>query len=87
VNLSSGGIFIETHDVLPVDTPLALEFTLPGSPRTIQCKGRVAWINIPGDKLSPRLPPGMGIQFVDLSLAEMHAIKEFVQNESLSPAW
>lgn len=87
VNLSSGGIFIETHDILPVDTPLALEFTLPGSPRTIRCKGRVAWVNIPGDELSPRLPPGMGIQFVDLSLTEMHAIKDFVQKESLSPCW
>jgi len=87
VNLSTGGIFIETSDVLPVDTPLSLEFTLPGSPRTIQCKGRVAWVNLPGDELSPRLPPGVGIQFVDLSLAELHAIKEFVQKESLHPAW
>jgi uncharacterized protein (TIGR02266 family) len=87
VNLSTGGIFIETEAVLPVDTPLALEFSLPGSPLMIHGKGRVAWVNLPDATLSPRLPPGMGIQFVDLSLAELHAIKEFVQKEALHPSW
>jgi uncharacterized protein (TIGR02266 family) len=87
VNLSTGGIFMETNVVLPVDTPLSLEFSLPGSVQQLQCRGRVAWVNLPGDALSPSLPPGMGIQFVDLKLAELHAIKEFVQMEALQASW
>lgn len=87
VNLSTGGIFIETNVLLPVDTPLSLEFSLPGSLQQLQCKGRVAWINLPGHTISHRLPPGMGIQFVDLKLAELHAVKEFVQKEFIDPTW
>jgi hypothetical protein len=29
----------------------------------------------------------MGIQFVDLKLAELHAVKEFVQKEFIDPTW
>ena len=42
VNISTGGLFLETADPLPVDTPLALEFTLPGREEPIRCAGRVA---------------------------------------------
>lgn len=87
VNLSSGGVFIETKDVLPAETPLFLEFTLPESGRTIRCKGRVAWVNNPEKILSPQLPPGMGVQFLDLGLQEMHSLREFLSKETLQPSW
>jgi uncharacterized protein (TIGR02266 family) len=87
VNLSSGGVFIETDDVLPTETPLFLQFTLPESGRTIRCKGRVAWVNHPGEILSPKLPPGMGVQFLDLGLQEMHSLREFLNKETLQPSW
>ena len=87
VNLSSGGVFIETADVLPADTPLFLEFSLPESDRTIRCKGRVAWVNHPEKILSPHLPPGMGIQFLDFVLHEVLSLREVLKKEALYPSW
>jgi uncharacterized protein (TIGR02266 family) len=87
VNLSSGGVFIETTEVLPAETPLFLEFSLPESGRIIRCKGRVAWINHPDRIISPHLPPGMGVQFLDFVLHEVLSLREFLKKETLHPSW
>jgi len=87
VNLSSGGVFIETNEVLPADTPLFLKFSLPESGLTVRCTGRVAWVNHPEEILSPQLPPGMGVQFLDLGLQQMHGLREFLNRETLQPSW
>jgi uncharacterized protein (TIGR02266 family) len=88
VNMNSGGIFIETNRILPVDTPLMVEFMLPGKKgKLIACKARVAWTNEPGDRKSPHLPAGMGLQFLGLSLDDIHAIRDFLEIGELSPTW
>ena len=68
VNMSFGGIFIESENVLPADTTLFVEFKLPVNNRRIKCKSRVAWTNEPQNPKSSALPAGMGLQFTDLSL-------------------
>jgi uncharacterized protein (TIGR02266 family) len=87
VNLSTGGVFIESREVLPVETPLTIEFSLPEAQRTIRCRGRVAWINEAERPVCPSLPPGMGVQFLDLSLDDLHALREFIDRKSLHPSW
>jgi len=87
VNLSSGGVFIETPEPLPAKTALSLEFDLPALGRTIRCKGRVAWINHPEQIINPQLPSGMGLQFLDLSLEDLTSIREYVKKEYLHPSW
>jgi uncharacterized protein (TIGR02266 family) len=87
VNISTGGLFLETDDPLPVDTPLELEFTLPSRQTAIRCNGRVAWVNHPVLLNKPEMAAGMGVQFVDLRLDDMHAIRDFIKQESLSPSW
>lgn len=87
VNLSSGGVFIETTEALPADTPLFLEFSLPESGKTIRCKGRVAWVNHPEKILSPQMPPGMGVQFLDFVLDEVLSLRECLKKETLTPSW
>jgi len=87
VNLSSGGLFLETADPPAEGTPLQLEFFLPARPDPIRCNGRIAWINPPDAKKKPDLPSGMGVQFVDLSLDDMHAVRDFVRQETLTPSW
>lgn len=87
VNISAGGLFLETPEPLPVETPLSLEFTLPDMRDKIRCRGRVAWINHPESLKRSSLPPGMGIQFLDLSLEDMHSIQRFVKTECLTPSW
>ncbi len=87
VNMSTGGVFIEAVKILPVDAPLIVEFTLPINSKIITCKARVAWVNEPAAPVKPALPPGMGLQFLDLSPENIHAIRNFLKKFDLEPAW
>jgi len=65
-NISEMGIFVATHDPLPVGTTLTLCFAPPGAEEPFVLSGRVQWVN----KLKPlsdNLNPGMGICFTDLT--------------------
>ncbi len=64
VNMSTGGMFIETSELLPVDTLLMVELMLPGKATPITCKARVAWTNGPDSFKKKSLPYGMGLQFL-----------------------
>lgn len=86
VNMSVGGIFLESKILLPEGVPLALYFELPDS-RYIHCHARVAWVNSPQRLSCENLPPGMGIQFVDLRLEDMEALREFVKKKLIFPVW
>jgi uncharacterized protein (TIGR02266 family) len=87
VNVSSGGLFIETTKILPVDTMLLVKFKLPNMDTVIVSKSRVAWTNELDSPKKPALPSGMGIQFLDLSLDDMHAIRLFIDKGELVPTW
>jgi uncharacterized protein (TIGR02266 family) len=87
INLSTGGLFVETGNFLTVDTPLTIEFILPKKDKTIVTEGRVAWINHPELKIKPNLPVGIGLQFLGTSLDDMDAISQFIKNEPLMPFW
>ena len=87
VNLSAGGVFIETAEALAVDTPLTLEFSFPDNPQPIHCRGRVAWVNRGEPLVCPNLPPGLGVQFLDLNLADLHALRSFIDKALLRPSW
>jgi len=81
-NVSRGGIFLSTHNPLPVGTTLNLRFNLPDDHRTIKVTGKVVWINEikPGKK---NLNPGMGIEFVDLSEKDKEAITLLIKRKAL----
>jgi uncharacterized protein (TIGR02266 family) len=87
VNMSSGGVFIETDTTLPVDTVLLVKFKLPDTDTIIACNARVAWINEAGRPTNYSLPPGIGLQFVDLSLEDMHAIRDYLYKGDFIPMW
>lgn len=87
VNMSSGGIFIETSNIRRVDTPLVIKFNLPDNDIIITCKARVAWTNEPGQLKKLIYPSGMGIQFLDLSLENLQAIRNFLKEGDLKPIW
>jgi uncharacterized protein (TIGR02266 family) len=78
VNLSTGGIFIEAPHVVPVNTPLIVTFTLPDDGTTIDCTARVTWLNGPVQRRQPLLPTGMGLEFLDLNIQKVHAIRKFL---------
>ncbi len=87
VNMSAGGVFIETEEVRPVDTLLLLKFKLPGNVAIITCTARVAWVNEPLHAKKQGAPAGMGLQFIDLSLKDMYVIRDYLYKGDLVPIW
>jgi uncharacterized protein (TIGR02266 family) len=87
VNISTGGVFIESANILPVGTPLVVVFAPPAKDLLITCNARVTWINEPGSLRKLSLPPGMGLQFIDLPLEDMHLIRDFLSKGEVVPAW
>lgn len=87
LNLSTGGLFLSTTRLLSVDAPLAIEFVLPDSTVPIACTARVAWVNHPELMKNPQLPVGMGLQFLDLTLADLDALRKYLYEGGLEPFW
>lgn len=85
INISPGGVFIETGRILPEGTVMTVKFNLPDSDTLIYTHARVAWVNDPYNLKKPSLPPGMGIQF--LSSGNHHVIRDFLEKSHLVPTW
>ncbi len=62
-DINEGGLFIETDTPRPAGTLVSMFFTLPGSDEPIETLGRVVRLS-EGDAEEP---PGMGIEFDDLT--------------------
>jgi uncharacterized protein (TIGR02266 family) len=75
-NLSEGGVFVATVNLLPVGTPVDLTFTLPGNHR-ITVKGEVRWTREIDDRV-PDVFPGVGVRFVELGVDAAQVLHKFV---------
>jgi len=62
VNLSRGGIFVETEAEVPTGVPITLDLQVPGA-GLLRLIGVVAWRRSPN---SPDGLPGLGIEFQDV---------------------
>jgi len=87
VNLNTGGLFLSYFEPFPVNTQLAVEFSLPESDKPIYCKARVAWVNEVGNPVKRDLPVGMGLQFIDITLGKMDSIREYIKEKALTADW
>jgi uncharacterized protein (TIGR02266 family) len=84
VNLSAGGLFVESRNAFPVSTELMVDFLLPNTDIRIQCKARVAWLNCSGALVKPSLSPGMGLQFLNMAQEGEVAIKAYLRKEHIN---
>lgn len=85
MNLSKGGVFMRADIVLPTGSEIEFEFKLPKSKRMIRAKGIVVWSRRAGQKAAysfPTHPPGMGIQFKEISLDDVEAILKEIDQHS-----
>ena len=80
LNISRGGVFLQTESLLPAGRTLQLVFSLPDGPR-VSAHGRVAWTRPPGD---PQGPAGMGIQFESIAPEILRVIEEILEKEPTS---
>jgi CRP/FNR family cyclic AMP-dependent transcriptional regulator len=76
-NLAKGGLFVKTQKVLPVDTLLNLELTLPRTDRAVHTTGKVIWTRAE-NMSSDKMPPGMGIQFVYIDPEDERLLKNYM---------
>ena len=66
LNVSQGGIGVQTKTNLPVGETLRLRFTMPGQKNDIQAKARVAWKNPAGQA---------GIRFEEIAEADQDELQ------------
>ena len=87
IDLSSGGLYLQTDFPLEVGESLILRFSLPDQDKIVTCNSRVAWVNTKKNRLRPESPPGAGIQFVDMSIEEVKSIHRFLKHNEIKPTW
>jgi uncharacterized protein (TIGR02266 family) len=75
MNMSEGGLFVATYNVVPVGTMLSLNMTLPFEHDPIVTLAEVRWIRPYSGQ--DDLPPGLGLQFVDTNASSLAKIKRF----------
>jgi uncharacterized protein (TIGR02266 family) len=89
LDLSAGGLFVETGKLLPVGTVIHIELALPDLEQPQRVQGRVAWVNHPEWVKKPKLPAGMGIQFLPLDEPTQAALAKLlaahVEKQGLQP--
>lgn len=80
LDISTGGVFVDTPEKPQVGKVLSLSFNLPGQAGgQIVCKGTVAWHNERPNPMKPNYPIGFGVSFVELSLVQQREIETFTR--------
>lgn len=79
-NLSSGGIFIATDNPPAINSEVALQLDLPTANESIRCQGVVTWLNTNDQPLRPEMPAGFGVQFLTLKIADLFAVRAFIES-------
>lgn len=68
-DISIGGVFIETSEVVPFGTEVSIVARFPGTKGELRLPGIVRWTK----------PSGFGVQFQSLGARETHAISQLLQ--------
>ena len=77
-NLGTGGLFLATERLFDEGTIFNIDFFIPRAEESTRCKARIAWINTPEKMKRPDLPPGLGLEFIDLDRDCRHRLQQFV---------
>ncbi len=71
LDISIGGVFIETSERVPVGETITLNFTLPSLSQPFTMSGRIAWSG----------PQGFGVKFERIPNPQGNAIKKYIEIE------
>jgi uncharacterized protein (TIGR02266 family) len=83
-NISSGGLFIATHQLRRIGDRITLKFMLPGSDKPVAVETEVRWIRENSSLQRVDGATGMGVRFINLTSDAQAAINSFIQSrESL----
>lgn len=79
-DLSDGGLFIATYNLLPVGAEVTINFTLPDG-HLVVAKGHVTWVR-EFNEATPDVAPGIGVQFETLTETDMKSIRSFLRKRA-----
>jgi uncharacterized protein (TIGR02266 family) len=74
-DISAGGLFIATRESLPIGTALSFELKLGSG--VVQVNGVVRWVR-EYSALTEDVPPGVGVQFVNLHPKVAQVVNGFI---------
>src|SRR2546426_9294889 len=78
-NLSRGGVFVNTHELLDPGRRVLVELSLPDGGQ-VEAIGRVAWTQYAMRGASSSEPDcGVGIEFLGGAVEQLSALEEFVK--------
>jgi Tfp pilus assembly protein PilZ len=79
IDIGLSGAFIERREALPVGEQLEIHLAWPGSEVPFRATCRVAWSHSEGAPLSSKaLPPGVGLEFVDMSETDRKRLRSLL---------
>lgn len=78
LSLSTGGIFIKTESLLPIDSILNMEVFVKQEDITFTVSGKVIWVN---PRESQGRPTGLGIKFFKMSTIQRQILADFMSGE------
>jgi uncharacterized protein (TIGR02266 family) len=78
-NMSEGGLFVATHELLSIGETIELVFELPGEEDLVEVKAEVCWQRAVSDVHNGMLP-GFGARFVDLDDADRARLEQFLES-------
>jgi hypothetical protein len=86
IDIGLAGVFVERARALDRGEHVSIRFAWPGSEKPFEARCRVAWWHPEGSPLSSKsLPPGGGLEFVDMSPAGEDRVRalllEYCQRE------
>lgn len=82
-NVSSGGVFIATYNLIEIGRRVHVSLSLP-SGEVVEVAGRVRWMRSTRNSAENAVSPGIGIEFENLTSHAQKHIEEFVaQREPL----
>ncbi|MGD2272678.1 MAG: PilZ domain-containing protein [Desulfobacterales bacterium] len=67
LDISTGGVFIETTEPIDVGQEIKLTFAFPDSPDALKVSGEIVWRN----------PKGIGVKFIDMTQQQVDKIKTY----------
>ena len=77
-NISEGGLFVATHQMIPVGRTIDLQFRLPDGEEPVSLEARVCWQRTAVD-YDDGILPGFGVQFVNLDENTRKRLEEFLE--------
>jgi len=89
-NVSTKGVFVKLDPLPEPGTHLWISFSLPKEEAPIAAEVRVVWQNPPSDgsglgSRAPKLPPGCGLEFLDIEETDLERIRAHVAQRVSKP--